>query len=192
MTTPARLAPLLEQYDFALDRLLTRIQGMTDQEYLWEPVDSCWSIRPRGETDTSMAYGASDWVLEYDEPAPEPPPFTTIAWRLNHLASGLMSRADYTIGTKAMLDNDYDVPTTAADAIETLNSAAAFWREALTTADDAALDQIGRSSFPYGLDSELPFLDICWWVNQELLHHGAEIALLPDLYRASPNGAASE
>ncbi|HEY8675177.1 MAG TPA: DinB family protein, partial [Candidatus Dormibacteraeota bacterium] len=23
-----------------------------------------------------------------------------------------------------------------------------------------------------------------WWVNQELLHHGAEIALLRDLYRA--------
>jgi len=23
-----------------------------------------------------------------------------------------------------------------------------------------------------------------WWVNQEILHHGAEIALLRDLYRA--------
>jgi hypothetical protein len=24
-----------------------------------------------------------------------------------------------------------------------------------------------------------------WWVNQELLHHGAEIGLLRDLYRDS-------
>ncbi len=188
MITPARLVPLLEQYDFALDRLLTRLQGLTTVEYLWEPVDGCWSIRPRSETDTPMAYGAGDWVLEYDATDLEPPPFTTIAWRLNHLASGLMSRADYTIGTKAMQDSDYDVPTTATDAIETLRSAAAFWREALTTADDAALDQIGRSEFPYGLDPKLPFLDICWWVNQELLHHGAEIALMRDLYLASQNG----
>ncbi|MEI5036381.1 hypothetical protein RB201_38110 [Streptomyces sp. S1A(2023)] len=27
-------------------------------------------------------------------------------------------------------------------------------------------------------------VDIVWWVNQEVLHHGAEIALLRDLYRA--------
>jgi hypothetical protein len=32
----------------------------------------------------------------------------------------------------------------------------------------------------------LPFLDIAWWVNQEALHHGGEIALLRDLYRAWP------
>ena len=29
------------------------------------------------------------------------------------------------------------------------------------------------------------FIDVVWWVNQELLHHGAEIALLRDLYRES-------
>jgi hypothetical protein len=28
-------------------------------------------------------------------------------------------------------------------------------------------------------------VDIVWWVNQEILHHGAEIALLRDLYRAT-------
>jgi hypothetical protein len=28
------------------------------------------------------------------------------------------------------------------------------------------------------------FVDIVWWVNQEILHHGAEVALLRDLYRA--------
>jgi hypothetical protein len=32
-------------------------------------------------------------------------------------------------------------------------------------------------------DVEEMFIDIVWWVNQEVLHHGAEIALLRDLYR---------
>jgi hypothetical protein len=34
---------------------------------------------------------------------------------------------------------------------------------------------------PYGSDAEEMFIDIVWWVNQEILHHGAEIALLRDL-----------
>lgn len=190
MQTPARLRPLLEQYDFALEWLINRLEGMTDEEYLWEPVDGCWSIRPREQTETKLAYGAGDWVLEYDAPDPEPPLFTTLAWRLNHLASGMLTRADYTIGSKAMVDDDYNVPVTAADAVETLQSAGASWREALTTADDAALDQVGRCSFPYGRDPDLPFLDVCWWVNQELLHHGAEMALLRDLYRTQSREVA--
>ena len=33
-------------------------------------------------------------------------------------------------------------------------------------------------------DPEDPFIEAVWWVNQELLHHGAEVALLRDLYRA--------
>jgi hypothetical protein len=43
---------------------------------------------------------------------------------------------------------------------------------------------VGGSNYPYGSDAEEIFIDIVWWVNQEILHHGAEIALLRDLYRA--------
>jgi hypothetical protein len=35
-----------------------------------------------------------------------------------------------------------------------------------------------------GSDPEEPFVDVVWWVDQEVLHHAAEIALLRDLYRA--------
>jgi hypothetical protein len=35
----------------------------------------------------------------------------------------------------------------------------------------------------HGSDPGELFIDIAWWVNQEVLHHGAEIALLRDLYR---------
>ena len=58
------------------------------------------------------------------------------------------------------------------------------WRGALMQCDDAALDTAGYSTYPYGSDTEDMFIDIVWWVNQEVLHHGAEIALLRDLYRS--------
>ena len=186
MNTPPRMIPLLAQFDFALDRLLTRLDGMTDAEYLWEPVPGCWSIRPREQARASHTFGGGAWVLERARPEPDPPPFTTIAWRLCHLAIFMHLRADYAIGTKAMSWETFMIPETATASRETLVAASTFWREALTSADDAALDQVGRSSFPWGLDPTLPFLDISWWVNQELLHHGGEIALLRDLYRATP------
>ena len=186
MNTPPRMLPLLAQFDFALDRLLTRLDGMTDAEYLWEPVAGCWSIRPREQNQTNLAFGGGDWVLEGARPAPDPPPFTTIAWRICHLAIFMHARADYTIGTKALAWDQFTIPETAAAGRATLTKAGTFWREALTSADDDALDQVGRSSFPRGLDPTLPFLDISWWVNQELLHRGGEIALLRDLFRATP------
>ena len=186
MPTPPRLAPLLAQYEFEQDRLLTRLAGLTDDEYLWEPVPHCWSIRPREQVQTNRAIGGGAWQLERSYPDPEPPPFTTLAWRLCHLASSITLRADYTIGTKALTWESYTIPHTAETAIAALAEALSAWHDALTSASEADLDQVGRSAFPWGLDPKLPFLDISWWVNQELLHHGGEIALLRDLYRAWP------
>jgi hypothetical protein len=72
----------------------------------------------------------------------------------------------------------------AIGAIMAFSTAAQAWRGALVSCDDAALDTVGLSSYPYGSDPEDVFIDIVWWVNQEILHHGAEIALLRGLYRA--------
>ncbi len=72
----------------------------------------------------------------------------------------------------------------AAGGIASFDAGAAAWREAMVSAqNDEALDMVGRSTYPDGSDPEEPFIQIVWWVNHELLHHGAEIALLRDLYR---------
>jgi hypothetical protein len=186
MTIPPRLAPLLAQFDYAWERLTQRLEGLTDAEYFWEPVAGCWTVRPRAACRTSAMLGGGAWVQELELPDPQPAPFTTIAWRVTHLAAWITIRADYTSGTKAMHWNTDDVPGSAEAGRVALATAGEQWRAALTSADDAALDQIGRSANPWGLDPTLPFLDIAWWVNQEALHHGGEIALLRDLYQAWP------
>ncbi|MER5297471.1 DinB family protein [Streptomyces pharetrae] len=206
MTTPSRLSPLLRQYDFARERLTDRMTGpvmdsgdgadtevgpMTDEEYLWEPVPGCWSIRPRvegpGPRATFLA-GVGDWGRDAAPyPHPWPPPFTTIAWRLSHLSEMLFLRADHTAGSHALTRDDYHVSGDAAGAVAAFDTAAAAWRQALVSVDDAALDTVGYCTYPHGSDPEEPFIDIVWWVNQELLHHGAEVALLRDLHRARPH-----
>ncbi|GGS95170.1 hypothetical protein GCM10010270_79010 [Streptomyces violaceus] len=96
MTTPSRLSPLLEQFDFARERLTNRMTGpvmdsgdgtdakvdrMTDEEYLWEPVPGCWSVRRRmngpGPRATLLAgtgaWGATLPPTRTPGPRPSPP-----------------------------------------------------------------------------------------------------------------------
>lgn len=183
MPTPARLAPILAQYEYGQEQLLNRVKGMTDDEYLWEPVANGWSVRPAAEVRTPRGFGGGGWALEFDNQPGDPPPFTSLAWRIVHLAANIAMRAHYTTGAKTMTWDDVIIPSTAADGISLLTEATGAWHTILTESTDADIEQVGRSAFPWGLDPDLPFLDITWWVNQELLHHGAEIALLRDLYR---------
>ncbi|MER7621026.1 DinB family protein [Streptomyces sp. NPDC126503] len=208
MAVPARLVPLLDQFDFARQRLVDRMSGpvvdsgngtgvpvgpMTDAEYFWEPGPGCWSVRRHADgpgARATLLTGAGAWGRDATPPPhPAPPPFTTIAWRLSHLTELLALRADHTAGGRSMTREDFRVSGDAASAVADFDRAAGAWRAALVAADDAALDAVGHSTYPYGSDPEDPFLDVVWWVNQELLHHGAEIALLRDLYRLLNSGA---
>lgn len=200
---PPRLAPLLEQFDFARERLAGRMAGpvmdsgdgtdievgpMTGEEFFWEPVPECWSVRRRSDGPgprATLLAGTGAWGRDAAAyPHPWPPPFTTIAWRLSHLSEMLTLRADHTDGGHVLTRDDYLVNGDVAEAAAAFDAGAAAWRKALLSADDTALDTVGHCTYPHGSDAEEPFIDIVWWVNQELLHHGAEIALIRDLYRA--------
>jgi DinB superfamily len=202
MDIPPRLAPLLDQFDWGCLRLLNRMSGpeadsgngspvqvepMTDEEYRWAPVSGAWSVHRRADGPAPGAtwlVGAGDWVRDgYRGQEPYPPPFTTIAWRLSHLSEMLAIRADYTAGSRSLTKDLYQSHGDALGAITAFATASEAWRGTLTHCDDAGLDTVGYSSYPYGSDAEEAFIDIVWWVNQEILHHGAEIALLRDLYR---------
>ena len=204
MDTPPRLMPLLEQFDWGCLRLINRITGpesdsgngspvavepLTDDEYFWEPVRDSWSVRPRTDGPGPRAtwlVGSGEWGRDgYHGKEPYPPPFTTIAWRLSHLSELLALRADYTTGNHSLTKDTYLISGDANTAVAALAVAVDAWRGTLAQCDDTALDTVGYSTFPYGSDAEEMFIDIVWWVNQEVLHHGAEIALLRDLYRAT-------
>jgi hypothetical protein len=83
MTRSERLA---EQLDWHWrEHLRPQMDGLTDEEYFWEPVRGCWSIRPRGTSTASMPGGSQEWTADFASPAPVPAPVTTIAWRMAHI-----------------------------------------------------------------------------------------------------------
>ncbi|MFJ8630779.1 DinB family protein [Streptomyces sp. NPDC093568] len=63
-----RFGLLLDQFDRAREMAQVRLTGLTDDEYLWEPVPGCWSIRRRSEATTARAFGPGDWVLDLGAP----------------------------------------------------------------------------------------------------------------------------
>lgn len=162
-------------------QLRPRFEGLTDEEYFWEPVRDCWSLRPRGTAKAPLQGGSGDFVIEFAAPPPEPAPVTTIAWRLGHLLVGVLGARIASHFDGPPVDYmTYDYPATAVAAVERLDVFYAAWRDGVLGKVEGALAlPVGPAEGPW---AEKPFLTLALHINRELLHHGAEIALLRDLY----------
>ena len=164
-----------------------RLDGLTDDEYFWEPVPGCWSLRPRDQVDPAIALGSGEWALEYGWPEPTPPPVTTIAWRLGHLITGVLgARAASHFGTAPADPRSFTYSITAAGALDQLDQAYADWTKGVR---GLGLDGLARPCGPAeGPYAEYPLASLVLHINRETLHHAAEITLLRDLYRAKGTG----
>jgi hypothetical protein len=167
------------------DILRPRLNGLTDDEYFWEPVPNCWTIHPRAEQRSAFQAGKGDLVYDFELPEPDPVPVTTIAWRLGHIASGCLAvRAANHFGTPVgeAWWEDIEWPSTADDALAYLDASYDQWVAGIKSLDDDAMAQpVGPSEGPW---KDMPYLALVLHINREVIHHGAEIALLRDLYRA--------
>src|SRR4051794_26654327 len=67
---------LVDLSDEVWQRLRRRLDGLSDDEYLWEPAPGCWTIRLRAD---------GSWHADWPIPRPDPEPLTSLAWRLWHL-----------------------------------------------------------------------------------------------------------
>lgn len=173
---PARLTPFLAQWDYFVGVLFERLEGLTDDEYLWEPTPSVLTVR--------LVDGRPKPDRQGMEPSGAVVPPRTWAWSIGHLGGGTWERADYLVGDHRLKPGDIAWPMTAAEGLELLHEGLGRWRGGLERMTDQDLDTVGRSAFPWGLDPQLPLIEIVWWVNKELLYHASEIWLMRDLYAA--------
>lgn len=165
------------RYSFTRTRMI--LERLTDDEFFWEPVERCWSIRPHA--DVEHGWGAGDWQSEDSFPAPEPPPITTIGWRLVHLAAwtDIYRSFAFEDGTESLLR--MDVPGTAAAAVAWLKLAQDRFVDALAQVAPSALDE----PRPAHWGEQVPLSVLVGLIEIEHTHHGAEISLLRDLHRGA-------
>jgi hypothetical protein len=175
---------VIGQLEFYWDfHLWPRLQGLTDEEYFWEPAEGAWSVRPDGN---------GRLVVDHEDPTPDPPPLTTIAWRLVHVGVGCFAtRVSAFFGDGSVPDDTdmfdprhipAELPGTAADGLAFLEQWYGRWRAAIRGLSAEELQQpLGPKGNMFAKDS---MLGLIVHINREAMHHGAEICLLRDLHRA--------
>ena len=160
---------LADQLDFHWRaQLRPRLDGLTDDEYFWEPVPGCWAVHRDGRID-------------YAFPPPEPAPFTTMAWRMAHVIVGVLAMRNHShFGGPPADYHSWHYATDAATALRQLDDAYAHWIEGVRTLGAADLGApVGPTEGPW---ADHAMSELILHINREVIHHGAEIACLRDLY----------
>lgn len=162
-------------------QLRPRLDGLRNDEYFREPVAGCWNIRPRGTSSAPIQAGSGAFTMDLADPQPAPPPVTTISWRLCHVLV-------FVLGARIARHFDgppidyltYDYPGSAPEAMSRLDRMYEQWLAGVRRwDDDALLEPVGDAEPQF---STQPRAALVLHINRELIHHGAEISLLRDLY----------
>jgi hypothetical protein len=165
---------LLRTFDYVWARTLARVDGLSDHEYFWEPVPSCWTLRRGADGRWTLDGGGGGG------PAPDPVPITTIAWRIGHLGGMALGgfttmRFDVSVAQDAK-----ELPGTAHGVRTFLEANYQAWRGALGDLDEAGWNApLGPSWGEYADDNTF---DLALHILDEVVHHSAEVGLMRDLY----------
>jgi hypothetical protein len=162
---------LRASWEASAARLEYRCVGLTDREYLWCPVPHAWTIHP----DPNRS---DRWTYDYDFAPPPPAPVTSIAWRIVHLIADNEIYWEYAFGPGRRTFPDLVVPSKADDALVMWRAS----RDPITAWLETATDDDLLDSRPSRLGSNKTAGEVVRILLDEQTHHGAEIALLRDLF----------
>src|SRR5688572_3266661 len=155
----------LDLSDKFYKRFTERIEGMTDEEYWWEPAPDCWSLKRGKDGKLHM-----QWGLVFDEVAP----VTTIAWRYTHVSDLLAEeRCAKFVGLEPEPE-DYladGAPPDAASARELFEKCFARWKRYVSAIDESTLfDKVGPVAPRFPDQTRTTFV---LHILDEVIHHGA-------------------
>jgi hypothetical protein len=167
---------LAAQMREAFAMLRARLDGLTGEEFAWEPAPGAWTVHPDGQ---------GVWIADYEELDPAPAPITTIGWRVVHVADCKLMYHEYALGPGRLQWPNLEAPHTAADAVRALDER----QEVLLgdvdgLPDDAALEveRVTNWGEPW------PTWQVVWTMVHHDLWHGGEIGAMRDLYRVTVSG----
>ena len=175
---------LAEQLDYHWKgHLRPRLEGLTDEEYHFSPApdERTWGVRPRGTGSAEVQAGSGDFTIDFAYPEPRPAPLTTIAWRIGHVVVGVLgARWHSHFGGPGHDYMTHDFAGDAAGGLAQLDRTYAGWMEGVRGLDaDALAAPVGEAE---GHWSAYPMAALVLHISREVIHHGAEMCLLRDLY----------
>ncbi len=138
-------------------------------------------MRPLGTSSAPAQLGAGALTLDFAHPQPDPPPLTTVAWRIGHVLVGcLAARSASHFGRAATDYESWTYAGCAREALAQLDEEYAVWCDGVRALGEEGLARpCGPAEGPF---AEYPLAALVLHINREVIHHGAEICLLRDLY----------
>jgi hypothetical protein len=149
------------------------VTGPSWNQLLLDQLTWHWEHQLRPRLD-----GLSDAELHW-EPGGD---VTTISWRLDHITYALADRSARHLGRPAVAEEDYPFGATADAALARLDEEYATWTTGVRAlGEDGLLAPCGPAEGPW---ADAPKAAIVTHIHKEVIHHGAEVSLLRDLYAA--------
>lgn len=183
LTVPTALAVVRGQLGFSWLELSDRLATLTQAELEWEPGPDALRVVRRGSERTPRTLGAGEWVMEWPE-GPDSPQPRTVAWLVAHLTEAFFERWEWTFGPHERRRDAVAFSGEVGPAVDGLRHEVERWRAGVDGLPEEGAFTVGLGQATE-IDAQAPFAHLVAHMNRELVHHGAEIMVLQDLYRAT-------
>jgi hypothetical protein len=174
--------------------------GLTDDEFMWRPTNDSWSVGPVADCSTATPFVTGSLAADFDVGVVDAAiagnavePLTTIAWLFWHVGSqpGRAAELDVFGGPHPAADG-WTSPYIAnhpmfANADEAVASMRRGWQALDTALQSATDEQLERPTRFWGYGEPGPpgtGAQIVGSILNEVSHHGTQIGVLRDFYRA--------
>lgn len=188
---PDPMAMVRGQLGFSWAQLRPRLLSVTGEEFAWAPGPGALGVIPRGTaTGGRREFGAGDTVIEWPAAATGAElgeagvSLRTISWLVAHLTEVFQERWEWTFGDKVLTRADLTYLADREAAVAQLVRWVDAWEDGIAALDPAEVMTVGRSQAT-PIDQAAPYGHLVLHLNRELVHHGAEICTLQDIYRAT-------
>jgi hypothetical protein len=119
--------------------------------------------------------------MDYAMPPHDREPVTTIAWRLAHLIVVFAAASASHFGDPSVDHTTFRYSGTADGALRQLDDAHDAYVSGVHSLGAAGLAEPQGPDYPPEY-ADAPKAKLFLYINKEIIHHGAEISLLRDLY----------
>ncbi|BBY15532.1 DinB family protein [Mycolicibacterium litorale] len=157
---------LAGQFELAWALADLHLSALDDGDFLWEPADTVWTVRPDG---------SGRWLPDWSDAEPDPIPVPTIGWLTWHVTWWWSVTLAHLDGEPVPDRTEVTWPGGAA-VVARIRELAERWRAILDQLTAADLDR--PSAFPWGPDSGRTVADTALWLHVELTKNVAEIGQL--------------
>jgi hypothetical protein len=183
LTRPAAMAMVRGQLGFSWLELEARLRSLTQEEFDREPSPGAFRVVRRGEERSERAIGTGEWVVEWPA-AGDGGGTRTIAWLVAHLTEVFFERWEWTFGERARRREDLAFSGEVGPAVAELARWVTAWVDGIAALEEDEVFTVGLSQATE-VDAAAPFGHLVLHLNRELIHHGAEISVLQDIFRST-------